>query len=360
MLRRIRIPILIGLVGWLACEPQESTGPHVSNIELARGGGGGGPGVTEADPPWAEQDTTLDVRIIGSGFDASAAARFTLDGVPTDSVRTNSTTFVSSTELVANITVDSAALVDLYDVEVQLSGDGPPGKKKGVGVDLFAVTEKGTGQPTPNQPVSLSGFSGSVWSADGQPYTHEIDGVTAEITTSGALWVISDPLKGKNEANTRRICADLTQPVQVHSSTDLADFESLAGADLANVCSYFTLHTRDESAPGLYNLAPGARIVAGGKFVLKEFGPKHDNWEWRLLLDSPTVPTVPPGPNIGQGVCIDRVDAATWTVLNGCVAGAVSVDDVVELWRMSFTSGEVTHVADFTLPFAFSVNAIEP
>jgi hypothetical protein len=147
---RIGSVVLIGMVGVLACVDQQTTGPTVTGVELAKGGGGGpGPKVNEVDPPSAPQDTTLDVRVLGSGFDETAVVTFTLDGVPTDSVRTISTTFVSSKEVIANITIATDAVVDLYDAEVFLSGPG----KKGIGANLFAVTEKG-GKPA--DPVEMS------------------------------------------------------------------------------------------------------------------------------------------------------------------------------------------------------------
>jgi hypothetical protein len=50
-------------------------------------------------------------------------------------VRTNSTTFVSSTELVANVTIASDAQLDFWDVQIALAGG-----KNGVGSELFEVT----------------------------------------------------------------------------------------------------------------------------------------------------------------------------------------------------------------------------
>jgi uncharacterized membrane protein len=49
-------------------------------------------------------------------------------------VRTNSTTFVSSKELRANITIDADAPTELYDVIVRTSGG-----KRGIGIEKFAV-----------------------------------------------------------------------------------------------------------------------------------------------------------------------------------------------------------------------------
>jgi hypothetical protein len=58
-------------------------------------------------------------------------------------VTVNSTTFVSSTELTANITVSDTAVISTFDIQV-LNSDGRGGK----GTELFAVTSKGQGQTT--------------------------------------------------------------------------------------------------------------------------------------------------------------------------------------------------------------------
>jgi hypothetical protein len=128
------------MVAALGCGDRP-TQPQVGGVSLAKGGkGGGGPKVSETDPDSASQDTTLDVRVLGSGFEPGAVATFLLDGAATDSVRTNSTRFVGARELVANITIAVDAIIDLYDVEVLLAGPG----RRGIGADLFAVVEKGS------------------------------------------------------------------------------------------------------------------------------------------------------------------------------------------------------------------------
>jgi hypothetical protein len=92
--------------------------------------------VTSANPPFGDQGTTIDVHVFGSGFTTGAQATWLLHGTadPTH-VRTNSTSFVSSTELVANITIAGDATLDFWDVQVALIGG-----KNGVGSELFEVT----------------------------------------------------------------------------------------------------------------------------------------------------------------------------------------------------------------------------
>lgn len=96
--------------------------------------------VTAAAPTAAEQGTVnLNVKVTGKGFKNGAKAKWLVTGTTdTGGVTVNSTTFVSSTELSANITVADGAIVASYDIQV-LNSDGRGGK----GTELFAVTPKG-------------------------------------------------------------------------------------------------------------------------------------------------------------------------------------------------------------------------
>jgi hypothetical protein len=92
--------------------------------------------VTSTNPSFGDQGTTIDVHILGTGFTSGAQATWLLHGAADPAhVRTNSTTFVSSTELIANITIASDAQLDFWDVQVALIGG-----KNGVGSECFEVT----------------------------------------------------------------------------------------------------------------------------------------------------------------------------------------------------------------------------
>jgi hypothetical protein len=100
--------------------------------------------VTAADPASTAQGTiNLNVKVTGKGFKNGAKAKWFVTGT-TDpgGVTVNSTTFVNSGELTANITVADTAVIANFDIQV-LNSDGRGGK----GTELFAVTAKG-------QPVS--------------------------------------------------------------------------------------------------------------------------------------------------------------------------------------------------------------
>lgn len=91
--------------------------------------------VTSTSPRYTDRGTTADVRIFGSGFVAGAQATWLLRGVADPArVRTNSTTFVSSTEVVANITVSGDADLAFWDVQVSAAG------KNGVGTEIHEIS----------------------------------------------------------------------------------------------------------------------------------------------------------------------------------------------------------------------------
>jgi hypothetical protein len=108
-------------------------GPSVSTAQQIQ--------VTSTDPNAAPQATTaLDVIIHGNGFKKGAIAKWLVTGSSSDTggVTVNSTTFNTSTQLTANITIAATATVSGYDVQVAAAG------RTGKGSDLFAVTQKGS------------------------------------------------------------------------------------------------------------------------------------------------------------------------------------------------------------------------
>ncbi|HEX6434259.1 MAG TPA: hypothetical protein VFZ87_08440, partial [Gemmatimonadales bacterium] len=127
---------LVGIAGfmllWSAC----SEGPDSESVSgPSYGKAPAGLAVKSVDPDSVRQDTTLNIRVLGSGFDASAQAAFLLNGASDPKVRTNSTRFVSSTEVVANVTIALDAEPDLYDAQVTLLSSG----RKGIGTEKLAV-----------------------------------------------------------------------------------------------------------------------------------------------------------------------------------------------------------------------------
>jgi alpha-tubulin suppressor-like RCC1 family protein len=133
-MKALRVAIATLVFGLVACSGPEPTLPH---IMAASSGGSGTVTVSAAKPDSAPQDTSLDVHVLGAGFDRGSNAQWAQGGVVSANVKTNSTKFVSSSELVANITVALSAATGSYDILVTTSKG-----KKGIGSELFTITLK--------------------------------------------------------------------------------------------------------------------------------------------------------------------------------------------------------------------------
>lgn len=92
--------------------------------------------VTSATPNNAQQGTVnLNVKIAGSGFANGATSTWYVTGTTdTGDVVVNSTTFVNSNQVVANITIPGNATVSGYDIVVKNTSG-----RTGVGSDQFTV-----------------------------------------------------------------------------------------------------------------------------------------------------------------------------------------------------------------------------
>src|SRR5207237_252638 len=97
--------------------------------------------VASTNPSAAPQGTiNLDIAITGNGFKKGAVAQWFVTGTTNPGgVTVNSTAFKGATQLTANITVASDAVISGFDIVVR-NADGRTGK----GTDRFAVTQKGT------------------------------------------------------------------------------------------------------------------------------------------------------------------------------------------------------------------------
>ena len=130
----VRLLATVTLAGCIA-DPVAPTRAPDGAPALAKAAVAGGPAVSSTLPTSGDQAQTLDVHVYGSGFGPDAAAEWALHGVPDPAkVRTNKTTFVSSTEVIANVTIASNATIAYWDVRVKTGG------KTGVGTELFEVT----------------------------------------------------------------------------------------------------------------------------------------------------------------------------------------------------------------------------
>lgn len=133
---------ILSLLALAACGTDTALTSPLDVAALAAKGGGGDPAVRAADPDSGFLGTTIDVRVLGSGFDNGSRATWAVDGdtsFATTKVRTNSTRFIKSGELVANITIAADAPLTLFDiVVVTMAG------KNGIGIEKFAVKSTGS------------------------------------------------------------------------------------------------------------------------------------------------------------------------------------------------------------------------
>lgn len=184
----------------LACSSDLPTEVADVDIRAAKGGSTGGStkptgGLTvgAALPREATQDTTLDVRILGSGFARGMVARWAIDSVVTANVIVNSTRFVSSTELVANITVTSDAPLTEYDIIVTSTKGGKPG----IGTEVFEVVQElglaslggsSSGAMDINESGQIAGYSTNYVPGgfgNEHPVIWESDGTIRDLLPSG-------------------------------------------------------------------------------------------------------------------------------------------------------------------------------
>jgi hypothetical protein len=123
-----------------ACATPTADAPLTAPSEPSAARPVSGPTVASVNPAYGIRGTTIDVRVTGTGFGLDAKATWLLKGVAIPAkVRTNSTTYVSSTEVVANITISTDADLAFWDVQIAAGG------KNGVGTESFEVS---TGRPT--------------------------------------------------------------------------------------------------------------------------------------------------------------------------------------------------------------------
>jgi probable HAF family extracellular repeat protein len=159
----------------VACSGDRPVAPTVGRPLFANGAPPTtGPTVTSTTPARAPRNSTLNVTIAGSGFEPGARAVWALKHdttFATTKIRTNSTTFVSSSELTANITIGDDTPLELFDVQVVTLGG-----RKGIGIELFTVTyeavDLGTGDFSSATAINdnglivgarATGFGGFLW-----------------------------------------------------------------------------------------------------------------------------------------------------------------------------------------------------
>lgn len=196
--------VLLVACGEPASTPTSAPAPRVAKGGNGNGGenGNGGNGeitVRSTDPDTALQGVSLQVRIKGKNFEPGDVAEFLLDEQSTDDITTHSTTFVSSRELAADITVSETAALDFYDVEVTGRGN-----RRGIGIEIFEVVVQGNQDFPTTITLRAGSGDGLLGDAEGPSYS---DGVRiANGQNEGVLFIgISDP---------RGVTFDYGEPVE--------------------------------------------------------------------------------------------------------------------------------------------------
>ena len=139
--------------------------------------------VTSAAPNSTLQDTTLNVHVFGSGFDRGSKAQWAQSGVVSPDVTTNSTQYVSSTELAANITVAVTASPGSYDILVTTSHG-----TKGIGTELFTIASRPVTTVTVT-PAAVTMASTSTFGLTATTYDHAGKVLTGRLVT----WSTNNP-----------------------------------------------------------------------------------------------------------------------------------------------------------------------
>jgi len=143
---RTAVAALVSLATFMAScrEADEPTAPPIRADK-----GAGNPTITSVVPDSSIRGVTLDITVKGAGFSDGSAVTLERGGTPAAGITTNSTTFVTGTELIANITIAATADTGRFDVAVITLGG-----RKGVGIELFAVEYQ----------IAELGILGGTWS----------------------------------------------------------------------------------------------------------------------------------------------------------------------------------------------------
>jgi hypothetical protein len=284
--------------------------------------------VNSANPNNAAQGTiNLNVIVSGNGFKKGAKAQWFVTGTTNPGgVTVNSTTFNGSTQLTANISVASDAVVANFDILVT-NTDGRTGK----GTELFAV-QSNPGQCTDvplllivaPQTTGQGGISGDGLSIYNNPNDPSFSGGTLYEDGVGGAYVKFQLCNGTNDFILNLRGTSPVRYLNLDFSVQLASPDTAGGAvdltgqqfhqqgqqinEMANTALYTNGQFVDCSGFGLNALS---RTVTGG-----------NAWFKPTTIYAPVVPDCNGGtaqdlanqPINTSSVLIQQVNACTWTV----------------------------------------------
>lgn len=245
--------------------------------------------VASASPDTGQQGTTIDVHVIGTGFAQGAVAHWRLRGIedPTQ-VRTVSTRFVSSRELVATIEIGGNATVDSWDVAVTLLSG-----KNGVGSELFLVKPK---DPTLTFKFPLAdgalGLRGDGLYSDGtnSVYADGVCGVTGKLfATTEASNSGDATLQTDNPKSSNRKCAAYPRKVTLAYGDGVVE----------RVTMFMNLHEIENT---VYSIPVGSSALRSlGMAQLSASRCSGDKLQWG-------------GGGNGDQLVVTRISVDTWQV----------------------------------------------
>lgn len=388
--RLFRPVLLLAGVAWFtACDhSSEPTAPAVLLTAGTANASASALSVTAATPAYGRDgDVALAVTITGSGFKAGAQASWKLNGGPAPDIAVKSTSYVSSTQLVATIDIGSAAQLAYYDVAVTQSDRKGIGTESSTRPDAFEVTQaiaiagagdlrgvNDNGEITGNGgPIywSLSsglllvdaanaGFAisplGNAISANGMPRLYTRAGavgtawqltllpVDASATDGGAHTLVADPVTGQVVLMAGQVMVSaakhttLTQPRLWVRQAGTGSWQMVALSTGSNTQGTIRQLSRDSIAVGML----GPRSTGSG---YPGSGDQAAAWQpngtggWTLVTLASVLPSAAEGIN-GAGTLIVgasggaavywTLSAGVWSapvVLPGGCTDARAVDD---------------------------------
>ncbi|HXE74779.1 MAG TPA: hypothetical protein VNN18_03945 [Candidatus Xenobia bacterium] len=253
--------------------------------------------VTSANPPAAEQGTVnLDVVIGGSGFKKGAVARFLVTGTEDPGgITVNSTTFKNSGELIANITVADNAPVSKFDIEVTNTNG-----RRGKGIELFAVVEKG----------SLNNATQTLVRADFADTSGQRIRSDGQATPCGYDYVdFSDPCTGSVDS-TGEVIPNAEQATDSLTLSDRYWLRMVPGCCVPSVNSEKAEWEQYVAEPSRWLVLDFSDRVGGSSClnIDQEIADAVGDTDWSALTtaDGSPLPTpVPPVPN--SDPCVDHL-----------------------------------------------------
>lgn len=294
--------------------------------------------VTSTDPTYAFQgDSVLTVRVKGTGFAVGAHASWQING-DTTHVHEISTSFVSSTEVVATIKVDVDAPTALYDVVVTLVGG-----KKGVGAELFTVRPLNEHQQSPI-PIAMTvedaGLLGPYKiQSDGRgEYVNGLQGMQVEIDPYGNLQI--SPNNGQATTPAQR---QLTFDFSVPSDPLNAYQPDVSGQ------TNFKILSNDYGNPRIQDLGVSGNPASACYRVTFAFRnlTTHHQIDFNTSINAQAA-----------FVLITRTSASTWTIVSDAPCGANQAWGWVRSQDLTRKNQSMVPRGNYVMPFSIRIRAL--